>query len=61
MMAEDTQKPPARPTEKKEVVIKVRGLVNAFGDKVIHDHIDLDVYRGEVLGVVGGSGSGIIG
>jgi phospholipid/cholesterol/gamma-HCH transport system ATP-binding protein len=43
---------------KKEVVIKVRGLVNAFGDKIIHDHIDLDVYRGEVLGVVGGSGAG---
>lgn len=44
--------------EKKEVIIKVRGLVNAFGRKVIHDHLDLDVYRGEVLGVVGGSGSG---
>jgi phospholipid/cholesterol/gamma-HCH transport system ATP-binding protein len=43
---------------KREIVIKVRGLVNGFGDKVIHDHIDLDVYRGEVLGVVGGSGSG---
>jgi len=33
-------------------------VVNAFGDTVIHDHIDLDVYRGEVLGVVGGSGAG---
>ena len=43
---------------KKDVVIKVRGLVNAFGNKVLHDHIDLDVYRGEVLGIVGGSGSG---
>ena len=39
-------------------VIKIRGLVNGFGNKVIHDHIDLDVRRGEVLGVVGGSGSG---
>jgi phospholipid/cholesterol/gamma-HCH transport system ATP-binding protein len=45
-------------SEKKEVVIRVRDLVDAFGSKVIHDHIDLDVYRGEVLGVVGGSGSG---
>jgi phospholipid/cholesterol/gamma-HCH transport system ATP-binding protein len=44
--------------QKKDVVIKVSGLVNAFGSKVIHDHIDLEVYRGEVLGVVGGSGSG---
>jgi phospholipid/cholesterol/gamma-HCH transport system ATP-binding protein len=43
---------------KRDVVIKVRGLVNAFGDSVIHDHINLDVYRGEVLGVVGGSGTG---
>ena len=42
----------------KEVVIKVRGLVNGFGDQILHDHLDLDVYRGEVLGVVGGSGTG---
>ena len=42
----------------KDSVIQIRGLVNGFGSKVIHDHIDLDVYRGEVLGVVGGSGSG---
>ncbi len=39
-------------------IIQIRGLVNGFGSKVIHDHIDLDVRRGEVLGVVGGSGSG---
>jgi phospholipid/cholesterol/gamma-HCH transport system ATP-binding protein len=41
-----------------DVVIKVRGLVNGFGAQLLHDHIDLDVYRGEVLGVVGGSGTG---
>jgi phospholipid/cholesterol/gamma-HCH transport system ATP-binding protein len=40
------------------VVIRIRGLVNAFGDRVIHDRIDLDVERGEVIGVVGGSGTG---
>jgi phospholipid/cholesterol/gamma-HCH transport system ATP-binding protein len=44
--------------DRKDVVIKVRGLVNQFGSDVIHDHLDLDVYRGEVLGVVGGSGAG---
>jgi phospholipid/cholesterol/gamma-HCH transport system ATP-binding protein len=38
--------------------IEVRGLVNAFGDHVVHDHVDLVVERGEVMGVVGGSGSG---
>ena len=40
------------------VVIRVRGLVNGFNGSIIHDHIDLDVMRGEVLGVVGGSGTG---
>lgn len=45
-------------TTSPETVIRIRGLVNAFGETVIHDHIDLDVKRGEVLGVVGGSGAG---
>ncbi|MES2473660.1 MAG: ATP-binding cassette domain-containing protein [Pseudomonadota bacterium] len=45
-------------TKMKDVIIEVRGLVNGFGSKIIHDHIDLDVIRGEVIGVVGGSGSG---
>jgi phospholipid/cholesterol/gamma-HCH transport system ATP-binding protein len=44
--------------KEKEVVISVRGLVNVLGGQLIHDHVDLDVYRGEVLGIVGGSGSG---
>lgn len=38
--------------------IEVRGLVSRFGDTVIHDGLDLKVRRGEVMGVVGGSGSG---
>ncbi|WP_295526809.1 ABC transporter ATP-binding protein [Novosphingobium sp. Chol11] len=38
--------------------IRVRGLKNAFGDFVVHEHLDLDVRRGEILGVVGGSGTG---
>ena len=42
----------------KEVVIKVRDLVVGFRDTVILDHVNLDVYRGEVLGFVGGSGAG---
>jgi phospholipid/cholesterol/gamma-HCH transport system ATP-binding protein len=39
-------------------VIRVRGLDNRFGTQVVHEDLDLDVYRGEILGVVGGSGSG---
>lgn len=39
-------------------VISVRGVVNRFGSQVVHDGVDLDVYPGEVLGIVGGSGSG---
>jgi phospholipid/cholesterol/gamma-HCH transport system ATP-binding protein len=42
----------------REVVIRVRGLVNRFGAHVVHDGLDLDVLRGEVLGIVGGSGTG---
>ncbi len=40
------------------VVISVRGLKTQFGRNVIHEHLDLDVYRGEIIGVVGASGSG---
>ena len=39
-------------------IIRVRGLRNAFGDQLVHDGLDLDVRRGEILGVVGGSGTG---
>jgi phospholipid/cholesterol/gamma-HCH transport system ATP-binding protein len=41
-----------------ETIIKVRGLCNSFGDQIIHHNLDLDVHRGEILGVVGGSGTG---
>jgi phospholipid/cholesterol/gamma-HCH transport system ATP-binding protein len=41
-----------------DIVIRVRGLVTRFGSQTVHDGLDLEVRRGEVLGVVGGSGSG---
>ncbi len=50
-----TEHPPAN---NREAVIKVRGVMNSFGDHVVHENLDLDVWRGEVLGVVGGSGTG---
>ncbi len=39
-------------------MIRIRGLTTRMGDRIIHDNIDLDVWGGEVLGVVGASGSG---
>ena len=39
-------------------IITVRGLRNSFGEQVIHDNLDLTVCKGEILGVVGGSGTG---
>ena len=42
----------------KDVVIEVRDLVVGFGEHEVLDHVDLDVYRGEILGFVGGSGAG---
>jgi len=44
--------------DSSELAIRVRGLVNHFGSQVVHDDLDLDVRRGEILGVVGGSGTG---
>ncbi len=41
-----------------ENIISVRGLRTQFGSHVVHDHLDLDVHRGEVIGIVGGSGTG---
>lgn len=41
-----------------EHVIRIRGLVNRFGSQVVHDQLELDVRRDEILGVVGGSGTG---
>ncbi|WP_267379921.1 MULTISPECIES: ABC transporter ATP-binding protein [unclassified Sphingomonas] len=41
-----------------EILISVKGLKNRFGEQLVHDGVDLDVRRGEILGVVGGSGTG---
>lgn len=48
----------ARPAARRDVVIRVRGLNKRLGGQVIFDGLDLDVYRGEILGIVGGSGTG---
>ncbi len=45
-------------TQTREIVISVRDLVVQFGDHKVMDGLNLDVFRGEVLGFVGGSGQG---
>lgn len=42
----------------REIVISIRGLRTQFGTHVVHQDLDLDIFRGEILGVVGGSGTG---
>ena len=44
--------------EQHEHMITIRGLVNRFGSQSVHDGLELDVRRDEILGVVGGSGTG---
>jgi phospholipid/cholesterol/gamma-HCH transport system ATP-binding protein len=39
-------------------ILEVRGLVNRFGNQLVHDGLDMEVVRDEVFGIVGGSGSG---
>ena len=49
---------PADRDEDRDIIIRVRGLTNRFGEQLVHEGLDLDVRRGEIYGVVGGSGTG---
>jgi phospholipid/cholesterol/gamma-HCH transport system ATP-binding protein len=42
----------------RDVILEVRGMTVAFGQNLVLDNLDLDVYRGEILGFVGASGTG---
>jgi phospholipid/cholesterol/gamma-HCH transport system ATP-binding protein len=57
-MPAEPEQPQDMASASKEVVIRVRDLKIAFGPKVIMEGLDLDVYRGEILGFVGASGTG---
>lgn len=46
------------PLDQQAPPIEVRGLISRFGDNTIHQDLDLVVNRGDILGVVGGSGTG---
>ena len=39
-------------------IISIHDLVTQFGDQIVHNHLDLDISRGEIFGIVGGSGAG---
>jgi len=41
-----------------EFIIDVSGLSNRFGAQVVHENLDLQIRKGEVLAIIGGSGSG---
>ncbi|WP_100640220.1 ABC transporter ATP-binding protein [Marinobacter salexigens] len=53
-----TKPQPHKTNPQSSPVIAVRGLDNRFGSHIVHKHLDLDLFRGEILGVVGGSGTG---
>lgn len=50
--------PGAATAREDRPVVEVRGLRSQFGSQVVHQDLDLDLRRGEILGVVGGSGAG---
>ncbi|MFN7645358.1 MAG: ABC transporter ATP-binding protein [Burkholderiales bacterium] len=41
-----------------ETVVELRGVITRFGSQVVHDGLDLDVRRGDLVALIGGSGSG---
>src|SRR4030095_14330712 len=45
-------------TDAKDVILSVKDVTVSFGTSTVLDHLSLDVYRGEILGFVGASGTG---
>ncbi|WP_128891966.1 ABC transporter ATP-binding protein [Erythrobacter sp. HKB08] len=58
MNAARQEKPGQHERFRGDYPIVVEGLVNRFGTQTVHEDLDLNVRRGEILGVVGGSGTG---
>lgn len=44
--------------ENAQNIVEATGITNRFGDTMVHDKLDFTVRRGEIIGIVGGSGSG---
>jgi phospholipid/cholesterol/gamma-HCH transport system ATP-binding protein len=47
-----------RPSDERETILSVKDLTVGFGEKIVLDKLNLDIYRGEILGFVGASGAG---
>ncbi len=45
-------------TKKKDILIKARNITNRFGDHNVHDKLNFEIHESEIIGVVGGSGTG---
>jgi len=56
--ATDSMHPLCPSRESGKPIVSVRGLCNRFGEQVVHEDLDLDVRPGEIIGIVGGSGTG---
>ncbi|KCZ54054.1 iron ABC transporter ATP-binding protein [Hyphomonas beringensis] len=41
-----------------DIIIRIRDLKTAYGDHVVHEHLDLDIRKGEIIGVIAPSGGG---
>ena len=46
------------PSQGSGAVISLRGITTRFGSQVVHENLDLDIRKGEILGLIGGSGTG---
>jgi phospholipid/cholesterol/gamma-HCH transport system ATP-binding protein len=49
---------PVAPHHGRDVILSVRDITVAFGENTVLENLSLDIYRGEILGFVGASGSG---
>jgi phospholipid/cholesterol/gamma-HCH transport system ATP-binding protein len=58
MDAPPPPEPPASFSDPRDAAIRVRGLTKRFGRQLIFEKLDLDVMKGEILGIAGGSGAG---
>ncbi len=57
-LSSTTMAPTEAPGADAVLAVRVHGLANSFGDQVVHKDLDLEVRTGEIIGVVGGSGTG---